>query len=347
MTQHIPEQASNASPRVTQRTALLILITVIAVSVIVLTTYVLIMTPKLPDWTGFNPKTLWDVLDLVFVPLGLALVAYFFSQAQKKYELDIAAKNRATDQKIAAENRDADQNNARSRDNEAALQTYFDRMTDLLLIHKLKEAKDLSVEAKRIAQARTLNTLQRLDGERKGHLVQFLYSANLISTPQPHISLNGADLRKAELSSAQAELSGVDYSGVHLAGADLREAYFNAALLQGANLNKADLRNAKLQNTVLRDTILDEANLNDAKLNFAVAPGARFRRARLGKADLSGANFSGADLSEADLTNAVFESTDLTGAILTGATLTGVDLTQAITDSRTRLPKTASPRRRA
>jgi hypothetical protein len=57
------------------------------------------------DWTGFGPytgtlpaadrgKTLWDWMQVLIIPLVLAVVAYVFSTTQKKNEAAIARQNR-------------------------------------------------------------------------------------------------------------------------------------------------------------------------------------------------------------------------------------------------------------
>jgi hypothetical protein len=45
-----------------------------------------------------------------------------------------------------------------------------------------------------VARARTLTTLSRLDGSRKGSLLQFLYESGLIYKDKPVLNLSGADL---------------------------------------------------------------------------------------------------------------------------------------------------------
>ncbi len=36
------------------------------------------------DATGFEDKTLWDLMELLIIPVGLAIVAYFFSKSEQK-----------------------------------------------------------------------------------------------------------------------------------------------------------------------------------------------------------------------------------------------------------------------
>src|SRR3990170_688331 len=111
-----------------------------------------------PDGTYYPAKTLWDVLDLLIVPLVLALGVYWFNKSEK-----------ANEQKIADD-----------RQKEQALQNYLDKITELMLKESLLEKKDTPdhpvVEA---AQIRTITTLRTLDLTRKNILLQFLRDSNL------------------------------------------------------------------------------------------------------------------------------------------------------------------------
>src|SRR5919199_1816586 len=64
-------------------------------------------------------KTLWDWLDLLIVPAVLAVGAYLFNQAEKKNDRAIAEDNQR----------------------ERALQTYLDRMSELLLKENLLQSQ--------------------------------------------------------------------------------------------------------------------------------------------------------------------------------------------------------------
>src|SRR4051794_41927246 len=43
-----------------------------------------------PDWTGLKGWTLWDIAELVLVPLSLAGIAYLLSAAQRREDPAIA-----------------------------------------------------------------------------------------------------------------------------------------------------------------------------------------------------------------------------------------------------------------
>jgi Pentapeptide repeats (8 copies) len=235
---------------------------------------------------GLSGKTLWDWLQLLIIPLGLAVVALLF--------------NLATTQK--------DENIALDKQREDLLQIYLDRMSELLLKEHLGELtpegkpnpkyKKLvyQQEVRNLARTRTKVALIRLDSHRKGIVLKFLYESHFIEK-DPRIvdisraELDGAYLRLFNLSEANlsgANLSGTNLSGANLSGADLCCSTSNEGTrptqLVRAILTGADLRNAHLRNADLRNANLERAKLSDA--------------------DLSGANLQGANLSEADLRNA-------------------------------------------
>ena len=155
---------------------------------------------------------------------------------------------------------------------QATLETYLDRMSDLLLKDKLLESKP-GDEVRALARARTLTALRELNPDRKRILLGFLYEANLISVRNVIVDLSFADLSHANLS-----------------GADLDEADLRYANLQGTNLSFANLHDADLGGTSLAKAILSNAFLIGAYL---------------GRADLSCANLNRTTVTNAQLTLAM------------------------------------------
>jgi hypothetical protein len=192
-------------------------------------------------WTGFGQskvdatiepaKSLWDWLDLLIVPVVLAIVAYRFSRSE----------NRAT--QAAAERRAQDD----------ALYAYLEGMSQLLIdkelpLHGAKRGDSLST----VARARTLTVLSRLDRGRKRSVLQFLYESRLIDQKQAR--LNESDLigrRHNIVSLAQADLSEADLEWANLSEADLSGSNLSGANLSGTDLSGADLRWADLRWVVL------------------------------------------------------------------------------------------------
>lgn len=144
------------------------------------------------EWTGFgayfNPKgeyirakTLWDWLDLLIVPIVLAIGAWFLNKSEKNREIIIEKQRADLEREIETD-----------RQRQALLESYLDRMTDLLLTHNLR-ASQKEDEVRSIANARTVAVLQNLDSLRKAQVLIFLQQANLISKENVIINLKGLD----------------------------------------------------------------------------------------------------------------------------------------------------------
>lgn len=260
-------------------------------------------------WTGLSKRTFWDWLQLLIVPIVLAVGGYLFTRSE----------NRAT--RTAAEQRAQDE----------ALQAYLDQMAQMLLDkdRPLRRSKE-GDEERILARARTLTVLRRLDGERKGRILQFLHESRLIIKDHSVLPLWRADLSRAELRYAdlhQANLSEVDLSGADLSGArltntDLRSANIRYATLTYADLSNADLRAAHLQNTNLSYADLSNADISNANF-FSV----HMRASR--PVGVNPGKPTGTDLSYADLKKAVLKGAVLSGADLTGANVTPEQLSSA------------------
>jgi len=211
-------------------------------------------------WTGFGPgidskgnetpaKTLWDWLDLLLVPLLLAIAAWWLDGSRKASELRVEA----------------------DRQRQKTLDDYLESMTQMLVQQELPGQK--SDAARRIARTRTLAALRSLDGGRKAQILQFLYEAGLIGR-DPVVQLNGADFSNAELDEAvlrHAELRGVHFEGASLknsilAEADLRGSDFSRADLTGANLKEANLTQAILSDAIVASNALESAITEQAIL---------------------------------------------------------------------------------
>jgi len=212
-------------------------------------------------------KTLWDWMELLIVPIVLALGGLWFSQQAREAERKAEDRRSQAEREIQERHAQTEREIATDHQREAALQMYFDRMTELLFEKDLLRAWKKDDEVKGIARARTLATLRGLDGLRKGMLVQFLYESDLIK--------RGAvvDLRMADLSGAGlawANLREADLKDVHLIEADLFYAKLSGAWLGGANLAKAVLVRADLQEAFLIEANLFEADLTKANLSGAI-----------------------------------------------------------------------------
>lgn len=185
-------------------------------------------------------KTLWDWLDLLIVPLTLAAGGAGFTYYQRKRDIELAERSAQ----------------------EAALQTYLDQMTELMLAKGL--VSDPKPGTSNIARIWTLTTLRRVDGDRKGVIVEFLQEAGLVKKGTPLVSLANADLQNANF--RNKSLRGVDFGGGYSVGEHtIKGAYLNGADLRRAKLNGANLASVNLCGANLYGAELGKANLAKAK----------------------------------------------------------------------------------
>jgi len=177
-----------------------------------------------PGWVGVADKKFWDYLELLIVPAALAIGVYWLNRAQSEREREAedaqqqrergaeeARREREREVQAAQRERELEVENRRAQG--AALQAYLNQMSQMLTdrdrpLRRAQPGDSLST----VARARTLTVLNRLGGERKGGVMQFLYESDLISSERPVLDLRGANL--------------------------------NSAYLLGANLRDADLSNA-------------------------------------------------------------------------------------------------------
>jgi hypothetical protein len=83
------------------------------------------------SWTGFQGKTVWDLLQLLIVPLMLVAIGLVFSLQQD------ARQQRVEDQRAEAERELAEQ-----RAQDEALQAYLNQMSALLLEENLRRSEE-------------------------------------------------------------------------------------------------------------------------------------------------------------------------------------------------------------
>ena len=251
----------------------------ITLLIIVATLIILCILGYIFDWgwtglpsqsvrNGFQlEKTLWDWMQLLFIPTVLAISGFLFTLTVNNNERKAADQRNKVEREIAQDNQ-----------HEATLQEYIDKMSELLLHEKLRESKT-GDEVRQIARVRTLTTLSRLDKMRKAKVLQFLYESNLILKNDRIVDLEHADFSHTDLSEAylhnanlshanlrQAELKGINLNRADLSYADLRGANLSQAHLEGTNLENADLSEVNLSNAHLRDK---ETNLSNSTLKGA------------------------------------------------------------------------------
>jgi Pentapeptide repeats (8 copies) len=187
--------------------------------------------------------TLWNWIKLLIFPAVIVGGGLWFNRHQRERELDIARELRESDvtiaderpqedRKIAQERAETDREIADQRAQDDALQAYLNHIGELLLDkdRPLRQSKERD-EVGTLARARTLTVLTRLEGERKGSIVRFLYESDLITKDPLILDLRSADLSCANLRGAQlsyAELKGADLIGANISKAILSEVDLGA-----------------------------------------------------------------------------------------------------------------------
>jgi uncharacterized protein YjbI with pentapeptide repeats len=234
-------------------------------------------TQKSKSWAlkEVGGKPLWDWLQLLIVPLVLAVAGFWFTAQQDNRQQLLENQRAASDRRLAEQQAQDD-----------AVQGYLDRMQNLLLDRDLRDAADDS-EVGSLARALTLTTLKSLDASHNRTVTTFL-SENFL------IGKGRSDRPPEPAQRPPVLLSNSDMNGFDLQGANLRYAYLEATDLGRANLAGADMSYS----------VLFDANLKDANLKGAILENAMVAGANLKGTNLHGANFEGATLAQADLTGA-------------------------------------------
>ncbi len=196
--------------------------------IIFLVVLVTIAVIKFGGGWGLSDKSLWEWMELLLIPIVLALGAWWV-----KHEERISAQRASLEM-----------------ERRKILATYFDVMQELILNFNL--AKNAKNEVYEIARARTLHTLSSLDGERKGHVLRFLIDAGILGNEHSMIRLSYADLSYADL------------TNIHLEGANLWCANLENANMKNAHLNRTNLPFAFMKGAILDNANLEAANLDRA-----------------------------------------------------------------------------------
>src|SRR5215211_6771281 len=279
------------------------------------------------DIRGQQEVGFWEWVGVLIIPVVLSAGAALLTNAQTQRELT-STHLRAQDE---------------------ALQLYLDQVSNLLVDKELR-GKPPGSDLYKLAQARTLAVLLKLDRSRKRQPLKLIAQLELISKDNPLLSLKNAGLDGADLH--EVTLLDVSLKEADLRGADLTRAVLANASLAHANLLPFDRRNpAQLNaphllngsdpNHIDGKRYLTPAKINDARLtltslNDAFLQGADLSGAFLYRADLTGANLSGVSLREADLRRADLRGADLRGADLTDARLGDAKLSGVKLGSYTR-----------
>ena len=300
-------------------------------------------------------KSLWDWLELLIVPLILAIGGWWISHVEKLRSQNL----KDTEVLVLVEKQRQD-----------SLQKYIDDMTSLLLGNITDEWDEDDIILNAVIISQTLATLKMLDGTRKGILLQFLCDLGLISiekNPQTQ-HFGSLDIRMADLSNANlngCRLYGVRLMEVNFSGATFYSATFYGSDLWQSNFTAADLTysefiSARMVDSTFQDTkmirsnasdlVLTRAKISNSVFNNSLLHEASFKNAKIAQTAfahciLNGADFSDATLNKVDFSNAdlspwvegkrtSFRNSKLVDVNFDNADLTGADFTDAQIDLR-------------
>ncbi|MFG6105406.1 pentapeptide repeat-containing protein [Leptothoe sp. EHU-05/26/07-4] len=283
-------------------------------------------------WTGFQGKDLWAWLQLLGVPLTLAILGYLLQQQEKKRSREEAKDEILTAyiDRVSLLLIDKNLLGIASKiypiddDDEDELFPEHEKPVDIPDL-TLAE-KELFVSSIDVIRARTLAILRQFENDevRKASVLRFLIETKIIQKAK--LCLKGADLSGIELLQDEADLNGINLTYANLSGVS-----FPAGFISNANLANANLRKAYLPGVAFKGTELTWADLSDACLLSTYFKNAELQFALLRRANLSQAFLTNAWLMKADLRGA-----DLSQALLNDADLSGTDLRETSLD-QTRL----------
>ena len=269
------------------------------------------------DITITDPsKSVWDGLELLGVPLVLAVLGAWFQKSQQEQA-----------DRIAKEQREQDGDETR----EEVLQLYFDRISALLIdkglmaIAAKKEAFD---EIKRDgAQAKVMSSYNFTEREGSSGIIR----SSAEDIPSYLETKDYRSIKKAlSFSQAEQELLEVATDVIQARTLSILRRFEQDSERKSSVIRflvEADvIDRLKIS---LSGTNLSSAILNDADLRGATLDNVNLSSANLSGAKLSGANLVGADLSDANLSDANFFSTNFFSTHLFRANLFGADLNNA------------------
>lgn len=207
---------------------------------------------KSPIWTGFHfqeeneqgfyYRTLWDWLELLIIPIVLAIGGWLFSSADKDSALRI------------------EQSNQRQN----ILNSFIEKISNLVVVENFKNPEKNS-DIVQITRALITSTCRQLDPDRKAEALQVIYELHLIDK-NPIVNLFGVNFDKINLE--HAPLVESEIKGAYFRKGCFKNANLQGSIFLGSNFSKADFRGANLTNTDFSETTLDGANFSCCDLRL-------------------------------------------------------------------------------
>jgi uncharacterized protein YjbI with pentapeptide repeats len=256
-------------------------------------------------WSGFQKKSFWDWLQLLIVPLMLALGAFYLNSAADFRDYQIAQEQK----------------------HQEILTDYFSKMQDLIVETKKskqtpgsKESNSeerLLPEFRPTAKALTLSVLEQLDGKRKGKVITYLAESQLITvdnnklSTQPEIKLDGANLDDIELGNKgqrnslnEDEMTIIDK--IKIKNANMKRANLSGLQLLYSELNGSNLENATLENVNFTGSTMIGSRFINGKITDV-----NFTDVRLGKTIFDNVKLENIKISDkTNFDNACFAKID-------------------------------------
>jgi uncharacterized protein YjbI with pentapeptide repeats len=233
-------------------------------------------------------KTLWDWLQLLLVPVVLAIVAFSFNAGQA-----------STNQQLEEQSKQ-----------EQVVNDYLDQMSTILLQYHLHDSQP-GDPIRALAQASTLTALDRLDSEHKSIIVLFLYRADILKyhyykhneteCGDPKVLKKQFHDENPIITLSQGHIEGVTINDLGLSCIDLHNMYLEGSNFSASDLDRADLGLSFAMNADFSHTSMIAANLYFLDLADANLQGAILRYANMKGICLSHARLDGADLQYTDL----------------------------------------------
>jgi hypothetical protein len=275
--------------------------------------------PRLPAHDTIPPKFIWDWLQLLIIPIALAIAGIWYTnqQATIQHNIDELSAYEARVSTLVS-----------SFNLICPIDTLQFSYGQTAVNYVAQEAFGTIGDPKHGTHAGSL------DVSVKGPFLLFLVDSGLLnnsnvalppgetclSTSPTITDLSYDDLRSITLQEG-SYLSNMKLNYVHLEGADLKGTFFSNANLQHSYFDHADLEGTHLIGADVTSASFASTNLNSAHIGNHCDPTVP---ERMDPMVLTGANFSNADLSDTTLYGMIFnaQSEDLKGAKIAGAYLT-------------------------
>ncbi|WP_238142327.1 pentapeptide repeat-containing protein [Microcystis aeruginosa] len=219
-------------------------------------------------WSGFQKKSFWDWLQLLIIPLMLALGAFYLNSAADFRDYQIAQEQK----------------------HQEILTDYFSKMQDLIVETKKskqtpgsKESNSeerLLTEFRPTAKALTLSVIEQLDGKRKGKVITYLAESQLITnepSTQPEIQLDGANLDDIELGN----------NGQRNSLNEKEMTIMDKIKIKNANMKRANLSGLQLLDSDLSGSNLENATLKNVEFTGSIMIGSRFINGKITDVDFT------------------------------------------------------------